>query len=644
MRADEEPTTGPSTTSGLDVPARAESDVRPIAEWGLGLAGAAAAGVLAALARRRVIQQRHRATGHRIGMPPKEIAGRERELRRADDTAALRLLDTAGRLLVRRCTQHRLVTAPLAIARVLPDRVEFLFTEPTAAIEPFRQLDDHTWCLHRDDAASTQPHDCVFPFPTLITLGRDEAGIVLGNLETAGTLTIVGSPDDARTFLSTAVLELGTSPLTDQTTIHLAGAGHEATSALDPLRLELTDDPDRALKQLRSIADQKADSLRACGLRDLQEARLRGELSELWPADVLVLPASPELDIRTPDANAIETGAGTAILNTATTADPTGTGWTLYTGAGRWRLEPFGITIRPQRPNADEISALVEILRIAQPGTIVDDLAEPASTAATEPVTVDQHAAREWAPAGAPMIRLLGPLDIVGTRGPNPDSNRRRRITELAAYLVLHPNADRHQIEDAIWPGDRVSVATRNATMSRLRSWLGSNPAGQPYVPPVAGRDGYRLAAEVTSDWHEFLRLSNRGYAAAQHGLPDLEAALALVRGRPFAGINPATYTWAEGDIQDMISAITDVAHTTATLLLETGEPARARTAAGRGLLAEPCSERLFRDALTAAHRRGDTADTAELIQRLHRLARDLEPDDQLEDATLDLIHKLCAV
>jgi LysM repeat protein len=643
MPPDEEPTTEPSASARPDVPARAESDVNAIAEWGLGLAGVAAAGVVAALARRRVIQQRHRATGHRITMPQPEVACRERDLRLADDTTALRLLDTAGRLLVQQYTQHRLVTAPLAIARVLPDQVEFLFTEPTPAIEPFGQLDDHTWSLHQSDAANADLHDCVFPFPSLITLGRDDAGIVLANLETAGTLTIVGSPDDASAFLSAAVLELGTSPLTDQTTIHLAGVGHEAAGALDPLRLELTDDPDRALKQLRSIADQKADALRACGLRDLQEARLRSELSELWPADVLVLPASPELEIRTPDGFGIEAGAGTAILNTATTADPTGSGWQLYTGADEWRLEPFGITIRPQRPNPDDIAALVEILRIAQPGTVVGDVAEPASAAAIEPVTVDQHAAREPAPAEAPTIRLLGPLDILGTRGPNPDSNRRRRITELAAYLVLHPNADRHQIEDAIWPGDRVSVATRNATMSRLRSWLGSNPAGQPYVPPVAGHDGYRLAPEVTSDWHEFLRLSNRGYAAAQHGLPDLEAALALVRGRPFAGINPATYTWAEGDIQDMISAITDVAHTTATLLLETGEPARARTAAGRGLLAEPCSERLFRDALTAAHRRGDTVDTDELLQRLHRLERDLEPDDQLEDATLDLLQTYCA-
>jgi LysM repeat protein/DNA-binding SARP family transcriptional activator len=639
MRPDEKLTTDPYAAPS-EATARAESDdVKPIAEWGLGLAGLTAAGVVAAVARRRVIQQRHRATGHRISMPPKGVASRERDLRLADNTTALRLLDTAGRLLVQQCTQHRLVTAPLAIARVLPDQVEFLFTEPTPAIEPFGQLDDHTWCLHRNDAPDTQLHDCLFPFPTLVTLGRDDAGIVLANLETAGTLTIVGSPDDASAFLSTAVLELGTSPLTDQTTIHLAGVGHEAAGALDPLRLELTDDPDRALKQLRSIADQKADALRACGVRDLQEARLRGELSELWPADVLVLPAIPELDIRTPDAIGIEAGAGTAILNTATTSDPTGTGWKLYTGADRWRLEPFGITIRPQRPNPDQITALVEILSIAQPGVVVEDAVEDEQATAIEPVTADQHAARESAPAGAPMIRLLGTLDIVGARGSNPDSNRRRRITELAAYLVLHPNADRHQIEDAIWPGDRVSVATRNATMSRLRSWLGSNSAGEPYVPPVAGHDGYRLAPEVSSDWHEFLRLSNRGYAAAQHGLPDLEEALALVRGRPFAGINPATYTWAEGDIQDMISAITDVAHTTATLLLDAGEPSRARTAAGRGLLAEPCSERLFRDALTAAHRRGDTDDTADLIQRLRRIERDLEPDDQLEDATLDLIH-----
>ena len=159
----------------------------------------------------------------------------------------------------------------------------------------------------------------------------------------------------------------------------------------------------------------------------------------------------------------------------------------------------------------------------------------------------------------APRILLLGPIEVVGADD-TAVPNRRRRLTEIVAYLALHPGGTAHAFDEAIWPGARVGVDTRNSTLSRARRWLGRAPDGEPSVSIVTDHLGYRLHPDVTTDWHDFLTLARRGLTAGDAGLPDLQAAMRLVRGRPFTGIDPRDYTWAEPDIQEMISTIEDVA------------------------------------------------------------------------------------
>jgi nucleoid-associated protein YgaU len=235
----------------------------------------------------------------------------------------------------------------------------------------------------------------------------------------------------------------------------------------------------------------------------------------------------------------------------------------------------------------------------------------------------------------APLVQVLGPVEIRHARGP-VEPSKRRQLTEIAAFLALHPGADHHGLSDAIWPGARAVENTRNTALSKLRRWLGADDGGDDYVPRVV-EDGYRLHPTVRTDWHQWQALLSAG--AAQAGTETLAAALDLVRGKPFAGVNPRRYAWAEPDRQEMISAIVDVAHELARRALLDGNAPLARRAAAAGLHADPGAELLWRDALKAEWLAGDLTGLATTADRLSALADEL--GDDLEPETLELLDEL---
>lgn len=215
-------------------------------------------------------------------------------------------------------------------------------------------------------------------------------------------------------------------------------------------------------------------------------------------------------------------------------------------------------------------------------------------------------------------------MNLVGTLG-RVESNRRNGLLEIASWLALHPGLSRQDLDDAIWPGIRILSDTRNTAISKLRAWLGRDPllpADDPqaaYLPPV--KDGiYSFNDDVTSDWSQFQELYQMGM---HHDGPPadiaLAQALALVRGRPFSDIDPAKYTWAEAHIQEMISAIVDVAHELAERRRHVRDYRAAAQAVTKGLTCDAQSELLYRDLFTICHEMGDKDG---LERAAHRLAR----------------------
>jgi nucleoid-associated protein YgaU len=239
-------------------------------------------------------------------------------------------------------------------------------------------------------------------------------------------------------------------------------------------------------------------------------------------------------------------------------------------------------------------------------------------------------------PRPAPRILLLGPVTIENAAGP-VEPSKRTRLTELAAFLVLHPGCDHTLIDAAQWPGERVSDNTRNSTMSKLRRWLGKTSGGEAYLPRYQAGARYQLHDQVSTDWHQWQQLLPDGPQAA--GSEDLEQALALVRGRPFDGVRDRRYAWAENLKQHMISAIVDASHELARRRLTEGRWRAAEAAVVVGLSVEPGMERLWRTRILAAHAGRNPGAVQEAVDRMLAIADELGGD--LENETQQLLTQL---
>ncbi|MFE1545774.1 LysM peptidoglycan-binding domain-containing protein [Streptomyces microflavus] len=300
-------------------------------------------------------------------------------------------------------------------------------------------------------------------------------------------------------------------------------------------------------------------------------------------------------------------------------------------------------TATPANPTAQSTPRVITKTKPVTP-TITTESA-PAEDTAT--VASDEPTAPELAPEQpadrTPTVLLLGPISIEGVDG-RIDSNRLSAATELVAFLALNPGADHHAVDDALWPGRMVGKQMRNAVISRTRSWLGKNTDGQAYLPRVQDTTDsrYRLSTAVTCDWSQFQKLARTGLTRYdEDGDLALRRALALVRGRPFTGIAPQRYAWAEPTIQEMVSAIVDTAHELSERCREAGDISGALWAARRGLLAAEESEVLHRQVFLAHHAADDIDALREAAARLTRINEELMGGVDMETETAELLRNL---
>ncbi|MFE9137909.1 LysM peptidoglycan-binding domain-containing protein [Streptomyces sp. NPDC007355] len=249
-------------------------------------------------------------------------------------------------------------------------------------------------------------------------------------------------------------------------------------------------------------------------------------------------------------------------------------------------------------------------------------------------------------PPAAPQIRVLGTVDVVGALG-RVESYRRNSLTEIAAWLVLHPGRNRHELDEAIWPGQRVNAKTRNTSISKLRTWLGRDPrlpADTPdstYLLPVT--DGaYSFNDDITADWHQFQDMYAKGmHHHGEDADTALAHALALVRGRPFSGIDQSRYAWAEHNIQEMISASVDVAHELAMRRMSARDFRAAASAVSIGLTCDIQAELLYRDLFQIYSETGDRAGLERTAHQLNRISTETGLDSSPE--TVALLNALLA-
>ncbi|MFG2845962.1 hypothetical protein ACGF12_22750 [Kitasatospora sp. NPDC048296] len=268
----------------------------------------------------------------------------------------------------------------------------------------------------------------------------------------------------------------------------------------------------------------------------------------------------------------------------------------------------------------------------------------PVPGQASAPAAARIDVVREALPDGeattTPEIQILGPLQIVGIGNATVSP----KLVLLACYLMFRNERNPSSIGDAMNAATPWGPKMVAEEMSRLRSRLGLDANGVAHVrPKPRGVQMYSLSDEITSDWANFVHLAERGIPRGPAGILDLEAAMGLVRGKPFGGT--ADHSWAAPLAHTMTCRIIDTAERIAEL--RTGDDVldidAARAAIDTGLNVEPTAERLYRAWMRIEHRAGHPSAVRDVIARVRKMQMDWQLSG-LQPQTLETIRRLTAV
>jgi hypothetical protein len=613
---------GPAQASADDETSVDPGLLAPLPTLVMGMSAVALAGFVGEVARRRTRQRRERHVGERLPMPDPDVQAVER-------IASVGASEGPSRTALTE-TLLELRDACRSASRLLPDvllvllgrkHVDLWLRDPdNDAVEPFTAVDrGRVWRGSlRSPSRSAESIDA---YPALVSVGTTSDGsTVLANLDALGHLDITGDPEAAARALSALGLELALAAATGALTLTVASDDASLVGAFlgDPVRHGADGTP----TEIQSRMDAVAVALNEAHCADIRQARSQGACSDVQ-TEVIVSATSMD--------SHPSPWCGVAVVRLE--PETGGVGWRLECqpdGAGT--LLPAGLDLEVQQLGPFDRARLLSVLRLAD-----EECRLPASDGPNEPVaeagaidlalaTKRSAAALRVAPAryegpgqaeissddGWLRINVLGKVEVLNAES-DLNTSRRERARELLTYLALNPGASAYELDEALWPGRRIEPSSRNPFISRVRQWVGYAPNGELYLPFVRDGSLYQLHDRVTCDWHEFVALSHRGFAAGVDGIPVLEAALSLVRGRPFLGIDPDRYTWAEPHIQEMIAAVCDVAHVVSQIRAERGEWRAAQHAASLGLSVDPVSDLLFDDALAAAEGAQDDQESERL-------------------------------
>jgi LysM domain len=616
----------------------------PFAPFGYGLLGA---GVVMILNRLRRAQQRHRPTGLRIALPPdQDLVDAEQLLRSSADHETADWVDAALRTLVASCRRSGRAAPNVVAVRILEKAVELIVgpsENPQAVAAPFEVSGDGTsWILPRRAELLEEAH--LDPWvagmevmtPALVTIGREPRGLLLIDVEQAGSISVSGAGgDDA---LRAMAIELATSRWAEQVNVVLVGmeqiprASSLHTAHLDVLdRFRTADNLVEVLPELRHISAERSLMLGAVGLDRTSEARMVMS-GDGWDLTV-VLCASRALETGRKAASELVAlaGDGSHGLAVVCSGAQVGANWHLETGNGPMTISMAGLPetmVWPQRLDrnaGEQIARLVEVAQhfegVAPSGPPYDSFGPREGV---ELVGDDE-------PPPTIEIRVLGPVEVVGAARPFT----RAWSLELVVYLAMHPGgASSDQWSTHLWPSRSMAQASLHSTASAARRALGSAANGEDHLPRSHGR--LTLGPGVSTDWDKFRRFAGSEDPGAWR------RALDLIRGRPFDGLRStdwAVFSHVQANIE---SVVVDVSVRRAEFCLEASDSAGAEWAARQGLLVSPYDERLFRLRMRAADLAGNPAGVEAVMGELLQLVGDeVEPFDSVHPETYELYRTL---
>lgn len=630
-------TTEPAPPTGHDT--QTTQGVSPVDLVLPALGALLAAGLTAAVAARRRVQLAVREPGRRIRPPDAVIERVENALGQRQDENTLRRLDLAQRHIRAHCAEAGASVPRLRDATASAAGLGFRFVGPPGVACPdgFEERGD-AW--HLPPETVLPPAAGAAAWPALVCVGRRDREHVLVDLAGGGNLVLdIASAEICEGARAALLMELTCAWWAEDAEITLIGRADPFVQVATPGRLGYIADVDRGLRHLQRLVASEDPGTQVV----IIDAELTAEQSRRLQ------------DLDLPDRQV-------GVVQVRSREIPGDTTWTITerpwpvgpvaTLTGRLGVAEFS----PQLVDHELRDALLALFEATtEPATeaapwwsegaeprraigITPAQTPPPPTPPTPPTTPrSRRSPRSPVSAGVrtpgpvssphPQIQLLGPVRLVGCRGPAP-TRAERQCEEYCAWLLAHPGLPGRAMADALL----VAEGTRRSNVSRLRSWLGEDDDGRAYLPD-AYAGGLRLHPAVTSDWQRFTELTAAGVDAA--GDSALVAALELVRGAPLADAAPGQWHWAEGMRVDIISAVRDAALVLGRRALRAGDIAQVRWASARGLAAAPGDELLLACRLEAEHRAGNTREVRRLARRMADRARELDVPLSSQSVTL---------
>ncbi|GAA1429354.1 BTAD domain-containing putative transcriptional regulator [Microlunatus lacustris] len=628
--------------------------------------GLLAAGLLAGLAARRRRQLAVRPVGRRIAHPDPATVALEAALGRRQRPLSLRTLDQALRVIALACRDQGLRLPALQLVLLAPDQIELRLAAPaqTAPVGFEVRGAGDVWVLDRPGAdylaAIPAADELLRPWPTLVTLGHDaQDRTVLADLEGLRLLQLGEEGDLGRPVLAALAVELSFSPWAEEMRLTILGRDTRLPEALGVHAVEQTEDVDGLLDRLeRRAAEQRRHQPHAV----LGQHRLDPDLAEPWAPEVVLVdhPLTSAQADRLRALVCAEPHVTTAAVVVGSVDAP----WRLRPSPDaaederRARLEPVGLDLTAQALAPAETAGVLELVQAtSRAGTTPApwwhvEVAEPepppdnvtylgkrfggwsAETRGEGDEVVAIRAAAALAADARvdhPTLLVLGPVDLLGAAG-TPPPRAAKQCLEYCGWLLEHPGRTARDMASAL----AVAEGTRRSNMSRLRTWLGADTAGDPYLPDAyTGR--ITLHPAVSSDWQQVQILTAGG--VNRSGDEALRAVLQLLRGAPLADAAPGQWHWAEELRTDMISCLRDVGVELTGRALDGGDLGLARWAAARALVAAPGDELLLAARIRTEHRAGNATETERLTLQLAGQARRLGVD--LDPATVALLQEV---
>ena len=319
----------------------------------LSAASLLAAGVLAALGRRRREQLWRRAFGQRIAVPDGPAAMAENALRFGADEPSVRLLDIGLRHLSQALASQDKGLPTVFAAHIGAENLD-LWVAPAdpSPPAPWTAADGGAvWRLPLDatggpglDGAS----GALAPYPGLVSIGTNETGRILVDLEVAhGLIAVRGPHRPVQAALAALAVELATNRWSDQMRITLVGFGEELTM-IAPERVTAVATLDEALPALQARAAEVEQALAESGRHSVLTGRSRTTDAQAWAPHYLIMAVPPTPTQRERLLTLARTRHRSA-LGFVVAGDIRGATWTWeVTGQGRLRADVLGFDLAAQ--------------------------------------------------------------------------------------------------------------------------------------------------------------------------------------------------------------------------------------------------------------------------------------------------------